>query len=133
MIRTVARAVLAISYAAAGVLHLALPEPFLTIVPPWVPAPEDVVFWTGIAELGGAAAIAQPFSPALRKVGAVGLAAYAVCVFPANIRHFALDLASEGGGLGYAYHAPRMFAQPVIVWLALWSGGVVDWPFRRRR
>ena len=132
MIRLVVRLLLAVFYAAAGYLHLARPEPFLTIMPPWVPMAEAVVFWTGIAELLGAAALLQGVSIPLRRAGAIGLALYAVCVFPANIHHFALDMARPDGGLGLGYHIPRMFAQPTVIWLALWSGGVTDWPFRRR-
>ena len=41
-------------------------------------------------------------------------------------------MAREDGGLGLAYHLPRMVAQPVLVWLALWVGGVTDWPWSRR-
>ena len=132
MIRSASRWLLALFYALAGYLHLVRPEPFLTIMPDWVPAAEAVVWWTGIAELLGAAALAQPWSLDLRKAGAVGLALYAVCVFPANINHFAMNMAREDGGLGLAYHLPRMTAQPVLVWLALWVGGVTDWPQRRR-
>ena len=132
MIRLVVRLLLAVFYAAAGYLHLARPEPFLTIMPLWVPMAEAVVFWTGIAELLGAAVLLQGVSMPLRRVGASGLALYAVCVFPANIHHFALDMARPDGGLGLGYHIPRMFAQPLVIWLTLWSGGVTDWPFRRR-
>ena len=132
MIRVGLRWLLALFYAVAGYLHLVRPDPFLTIMPDWIPAPEAVVWWTGVAELSGAAALAQAWSLKLRKAGAVGLALYAVCVFPANIHHFAIDLAREDGGLGLAYHLPRMTAQPVLVWLALWVGGVTDWPRRRR-
>ncbi len=132
MIRTGLRWLLAVLYGVAGYLHLAAPDPFSSIVPFWVPGPESVVFWTGIAEMLGAVALIQPFSRRLRQAGAWGLAAYALCVFPANINHFALDMDRENGALGLAYHIPRMFAQPVIIWLALWTGGVTDWPFRRR-
>ncbi|MEC7160311.1 MAG: DoxX family protein, partial [Pseudomonadota bacterium] len=117
MIRKVLRWVLAAFYALAGYLHLARPAPFLTIMPDWVPAPEAVVFWTGIAEILGAVALAQWSSLRIRHAGAIGLAAYAVCVFPANIHHFALDMARPDGGLGLGYHLPRMVAQPVFVWL----------------
>ena len=132
MIRKVLRCVLAAFYARAGYLHLARPAPFLTIMPDWVPAPEPVVFWTGIAEILGAVALVQWSSLRIRHAGAIGLAAYAVCVFPANIHHFALDMARPDGGLGLGYHLPRMVAQPLFVWLALWTGGVTDWPWRRR-
>lgn len=132
MIRAILRWVLAAFYAFAGYAHIARPDTFLGIMPQWVPAPEAVVLWTGIAELAGAAALAQPWSAPLRKAGAIGLALYAVCVFPANINHFAMDMARENGGFGLAYHVPRMFAQPLLIWLALWVGGVTDWPLRRR-
>ena len=125
--KAITRALLVALYMAAGVLHIARPLPFLTITPGWVPFPEAVVFWTGMAEIVGAAALAQTFSSVLRRWGGMGLALYAVCVFPANIHHFALDMAKADHGLGLGYHLPRMVAQPVLVWLALWSSGAIDW------
>ena len=126
--RTVLRWVLALLYALAGVLHLLAPHPFLGIMPTWVPAPETVVMLTGVAELAGAAGLLQPWFPALRRAAGWGLALYAVCVFPANIVHFIRDMARPDHGLGLGYHVPRMFLQPVLVWLALWVSGVL--PFR---
>lgn len=131
--RTVARVVLAVLYALAGVLHLALPAPFVGIVPPWVPHPATVVLLTGIAELAGAAGLLQPRSMRLRHAAAWGLAAYALCVWPANVQHMLLDAARPGHGLGLAYHIPRLMAQPVLIWWPLWAAGVLDWPFRPRR
>jgi uncharacterized membrane protein len=133
MIRTGLRWLLALFYGVAGSIHIANPAPFLTIMPPAVPFPEAVVFWTGIAELAGAVALLQPFSPRLRRAGGIGLALYALCVWPANMNHFAMDIARTDSGLGLAYHVPRMIAQPVIIWLALWVSGTTDWPFRHRK
>ena len=133
MIRSILRSILALLYAIAGLLHIVAPHPFMTIMPGRLPFPDAIVFLTGIAELLGAIALAQGWSMQLRKAGAIGLALYAVCVFPANINHFALDMARPDQGLGLAYHVPRMIAQPIVVWWALWVGGVTDWPFRRRR
>lgn len=130
MIRTGLRWLLAVFYFAAGVIHVIKPAPFLTIMPGWVPAPEAVVLWTGVAEILGAIGLVQPISKPLRQAAGWGLALYALCVWPANIHHFALDMAKPGGGLGLAYHVPRMFAQPVITWLALWVGDCL--PLRRR-
>jgi uncharacterized membrane protein len=118
-------------YFLAGVIHLARPAPFLTIMPGWVPLPEAVVLWTGVAEILGAVALVQGVSLPLRRAGGWGLALYALCVWPANINHFAIDMARASGGLGLAYHVPRMIAQPVIIWLALWAGGCL--PLRRSR
>jgi uncharacterized membrane protein len=131
--RSITRAALALFYGVAGGFHLARPTPFLSIMPPWVPEPELVVQVTGWAELAGAAALVQPWSARLRQAGAWGLAAYALCVWPANVQHMLMDFARPDGGLGPAYHVPRMLAQPVLIWAALWAGGVTDWPWRRRR
>lgn len=130
MIRAVLRWVLAVFYFVAGVIHLVAPAPFLTITPAWVPAAEAVVLWTGVAEILGAIGLAQPFSKPLRQAAGWGLAAYALCVWPANINHMMIDLARGDGGLGMGYHVPRMFAQPVIIWLALWVGECL--PLRRK-
>ena len=120
MIRIVLRWLLAALYLLAGVIHLINPAPFLTITPSWVPAPDAVVLLTGVAEILGAIGLVQPFSPQLRRAAGWGLAAYALCVWPANINHFIMDMARADGGLGLGYHVPRMFAQPVIIWLAWW-------------
>ena len=132
MIRTVLRWVLAFFYAYAGYRHIVDPAPFLRIMPGAIPVPEAVVLITGIAELVGAAALIQPFSLRLRQAGGIGLALYALCVWPANVNHMLMDMRSPDGGWGMAYHVPRMIAQPLLMWLALWVGQVIDWPFTRR-
>ena len=121
------RGLLGAAYAAAGVLHLAAPEPFLRITPTWVPHPEAVIALTGLAELAGAAALLQPWSPGLRRAGGIGLALYALCVWPANVNHMLMDLGTDTS-LGWWYHAPRMVLQPVLIWAALWAGEVVRRP-----
>lgn len=132
MIRNALRWLLGVAYAAAGVLHIAAPRPFVAIVPDWVPAPETVVLGTGAAELLGAIGLLQPWSHDLRRAAGRALALYALCVWPANFHHFALDLAKPGQGLGLAYHIPRLLAQPLIMWLALWTSEATDWPFARQ-
>ena len=130
MFRTILLWVLAIFYGVAGYFHLVAPDGFLTIMPDWVPFPKEVVLLTGVAELLGAAGLVQPWFPQIRKAAGTGLALYALCVWPANINHFAMDMARDDGGMGFAYHVPRMIAQPMIIWLALWVSGTTDWPFR---
>jgi len=130
VIKAFVRLLLAAFYAFAGYMHLVRPEPFISIMPSAIPFPDAIIFWTGIAEILGALAIIQPFHLRLRQVGGIGLALYALCVWPANINHFILDMAREDGGLGLAYHVPRMFAQPVIIWLALWVG---EFPLTRQK
>ena len=115
-------------YAAAGAVHLASPDAFLPIVPDWVPRPRDVVLATGACELAGAAGLLVPRT---RRLAGVMLALYAVCVFPANIKHAVehVDVPQLPGS--WWYHGPRLLAQPVIVWWALFCAGVIDWPFAR--
>ncbi|WP_408591518.1 DoxX family protein [Novosphingobium sp.] len=125
MIRSVLRVVLALFYALAGVVHIVAPHPFLLITPGWVPFPELTILLTGIAELAGAVGLLQPWSVPLRRAAGWGLALYAVCVFPANINHFIIDMQRPDHGFGLGYHIPRMFAQPVLVWLALWVADAI--------
>ncbi|MFC0205623.1 DoxX family protein [Novosphingobium soli] len=129
----IARAVLATAYAAAGVLHLAVPGPFVGIVPRFVPAPGTVVALTGVAELAGAAGLVQPWSAPLRRAAAWGLAAYALCVWPANVQHMLLDFARADGGLGLVYHVPRLALQPVLIWWPLRASGITHWPQGRKQ
>ncbi len=131
--RSVLRWLLATFYLLAGIMHLARPAPFLAIMPPWVPWPDQVVALTGLAELAGAIGLVQPWLPRLRAAAGWGLACYALAVWPANFQHFLLDQARSGEGLGLGYHAPRLAAQPLLIWAALWAAAAIDWPFGKRR
>ena len=126
--RAVARWVLSAAYLSAGVLHISIPETFLLITPGWVPHPRDVILATGACEIAGAIGLQVP---RFRRAAGVGLALYAVCVFPANIKHAIDGLPAGQVQLGWWYHAPRLLLQPVIVWWALYAGEVTSWPFRR--
>jgi uncharacterized membrane protein len=130
VIRIIFRWLIAILYFAAGVAHILRPEGFLAITPNWVPFPEQVVFWTGVTEIAGAIGIV---TQRFRYAAAIGLALYALCVWPANINHAVNNIAMGGNTLGPGYHIPRLMLQPVIIWWALWAGGVTDWPFRRKK
>jgi len=69
----------------------------------------------------------------LRWWAGVALAAYAVCVWPANFKH-AID-AVELPYIpdGWLYHGPRLAFQPVLIWWALYCAEIIDWPRRRAR
>jgi uncharacterized membrane protein len=129
--RLILRIVLGAEIGGAGVMHLRAPGPFLSITPDWVPQPEMVIAATGIAEILGATALVAV--PRLRRAAAIGLALYAVCVYPANIKHAADAVSVHGPGAWWPYHAPRLAFQPVIVWWALFAGGLTAWPFGRKR
>lgn len=116
-------------YAAAGVFHIANPQAFLPIVPDWVPAPVPVLVVTGICEIAGAIGL---LTARWRWWAGVMLALYAVCVFPANIKHAIEGINVPPIPNSWWYHGPRLLMQPVLVWWALFCAGVIDWPFERR-
>jgi len=116
-------------YLAAGVAHLALTDKFLQIVPGWVPFARTVVLSTGICEIAGGAALA---GMRFRRLAGIMLALYAVCVFPANIKHAIDGIHLPPVPDSWWYHGPRLAFQPVLVWWALFCSGVIDWPFRPR-
>ena len=129
-LRLILRLVLAAIYVVAGCLHLAATPAFAAIVPPGIPSPRIVVLFTGACEFAGAFGLVVP---ATRRLAGVMLALYALCVWPANIyqalAHVRLPLVPNS----WWYHAPRIAFQPVLIWWALFAGGVVSWPFRPAR
>jgi uncharacterized membrane protein len=122
------RILLTIFYTLAGIAHLRSPGGFLAITPCWVPFPDAVIAFTGIAEIAGAIGL---MIPRVRYAAGAGLALYALFVWPANINHMVNNIPVNGHTASMAYHIPRMMAQPVVIWLALWASGVTNWPFRR--
>lgn len=125
--RTVMRWILAAFFVAAGVARLWAPDQLLAITPSWVPFAPQVIFLAGLFEFAASAAlVTRP----LRRWAGVALALYALCVWPANLKH-----AIDGIDLPYIssswwYHGPRLAMQPVIMWWALYCAEVIDWPCR---
>jgi uncharacterized membrane protein len=120
---------MAIFYLVAGILHIRAPDEFLPIMPDWVPAPREVILFTGACEVVGALAlVTRP----LRWWARVMFALYAACVFPANIKHAFYNVQVPQLPMSGWYHAPRLALQPVIIWWALYCGQVPSWPFARR-
>ena len=127
--RLIMRWIMAVFYLLAGVAHLTLTDKFLPIVPDWVPYPRTVVLLTGICEIAGSIALA---GTRLRRTAAIMLALYAVCVFPANVKHALDDVHLPPVPDSWWYHGPRLALQPALVWWALFCAGVINWPFRAK-
>jgi uncharacterized membrane protein len=134
VIRIGLRWLLALFYLIAGIAHLRSPAGFLAITPDWVPFPAEVVAFTGIAEIAGAIGLLVPHTITswARPAAGIGLALYAICVWPANFNHAINDIPLGGVAASWWYHAVRLPAQPLIIWLALWVGEVTNWPFRKQ-
>ena len=126
--RSALRIALSALYGVAGALHLAAPSGFVSIVPDFVPSPHLVVLATGLCELAGVLGLCIP---SLRKAAGIGLALYAICVFPANLKHAFDHIDIPGLPSSWWYHAPRLALQLVLVWAALYASGALSWPFSR--
>jgi uncharacterized membrane protein len=128
--RAILRWVLAAFYVAAGIAHLWVPEKLLLIMPGWVPFPTQVIMLTGVFELvASTALVTKP----LRWWAGVAMALYALCVWPANFKHAIDGIEMPLIGNSWWYHGPRLAFQPVIIWWALYSAEVIDWPWRRAK
>jgi uncharacterized membrane protein len=130
VLRIVLRLLLSAVYAVAGVAHLAAPDRFLPIVPEWVPYPRQTVLLTGACEIAGAVGL---LTEDWRRLAGWMLALYAICVFPANVKHAVETVHLPPIPDNWWYHGPRLAFQPVFVWWALFAGGVIGWPFLRSR
>jgi len=103
--RRIGRWALAIFYAAAGVAHFLFTDAMVRIVPAWVPwDAREVVLTTGAAELICAAAL---MTRKWRLAAGWALALYALCVWPANVKHAMIDLAWLGGSGTGLFRATR--------------------------
>ena len=67
-------------------MHFVIPRTYRKIMPPYVPAPEAMVYASGVAEIAGGAGLMLPRH---RRPAGWWLIATLVAVFPANL-HMAL-------------------------------------------
>ncbi len=82
MRRIFSLAALALFFGLAGLNHFWNPQPYLAMMPPYLPFHEALNFISGTAEIAGALGL---LIPALRRAAAWGLMALLIAVFPANI------------------------------------------------
>jgi uncharacterized membrane protein len=92
-VRAVLRAVLGVAMIGIGVVHFVQPEPFVRIVPSWLPAPLVLVWVSGVFEVLGGVGL---FVPRARRVAGLGLCALYVAVFPANVNMAVNHLTFDG-------------------------------------
>jgi uncharacterized membrane protein len=71
----------------AGVMHFVIPKTYKRIVPPYLPAPDLVVYASGVAEAAGGLGL---MIPSKRRRAGWLLIATMLAVFPANL-HMALN------------------------------------------
>lgn len=74
---------LAAILAVNGVLHFVIPKPYASIVPKPLPYKRELVYASGVVELGCAAMLTQPRT---RRLGGLLSFGLLLAVFPANIQ-----------------------------------------------
>jgi uncharacterized membrane protein len=101
----------------AGTLHFVQTEPFVRIVPGFLPAPAALVYISGVIEilLGIGLLI-----PATQKLSAWGLVALFIAIYPANLNMAFNDIHLEGVPNGWWFQAIRLPLQFVLIAWAYW-------------
>ncbi|PYY53755.1 hypothetical protein DEJ17_14995 [Curtobacterium sp. MCSS17_011] len=119
--RSVFRVLLGLALVVAGTSHLTFArKEFTAQVPDFVPLDDDAtVLASGVAEITLGSALALAPKPARRFVGSVAALFFTV-IFPGNLsqwvnRRDAFGLDSD------EKRFVRLFGQPVLIALALWS------------
>jgi uncharacterized membrane protein len=100
----------AVFYMVAGTLHFVIPNQYMRIMPPYIPAHLAMVYISGAAEIAGGAGL---LIPPLRRAAAWGLVALLIAVFPANV--YMAQIAPAFSWILWA----RLALQPVLIWWVL--------------
>lgn len=115
-LRRIALLGLAVVYPVAGVMHFVVPEVYLGIMPPALPAPLLLVYLSGAAEILLGLAV---LVPRLRPWAGWGLVALLAAIFPANV-HMALN-AEAYAPIPAAALWLRLPLQAVLMAWAVWA------------
>ncbi|GMU53585.1 MAG: membrane protein [Candidatus Xenobia bacterium] len=116
-LRGLVRLALAMFFVSIGWLHLVRPEPFLQIMPPYLPWHMELVLLSGVCEILGGVGL---LIPRLARKAAWGLVALLVAVFPANV-YMATDHIQVNGFPPEPWMAwARLPFQAVFIALCLW-------------
>jgi uncharacterized membrane protein len=99
----------------AGTMHFVIPKVYQRIMPPYIPAPEAMVYASGVAEIAGGAGLM--LAPTRRRAGQL-LIATMIAVFPANV-HMAQnpDKFSDVPGGEQALRARLPLQAVFIAWI----------------
>ncbi len=89
---------LAVLLGVSGVLHFAIPKPYTSIVPKPLPYKRELVYASGVVEMGCAAMLTQQRTRPLGGLLSFGLL---LAVFPANVQMMITVVRSKKSPLWY--------------------------------
>lgn len=113
--RMIGRAIVFVWFFLGGIGHFVLTKTFVSVVPPYVPFPLEMVYVTGVCEIAGALALLHK---PLRQIAGWCLIALAICVTPVHIQM--LIESDKYQSLGPVVLWVRLAIQPVLIW-GIWS------------
>lgn len=120
-VKSAVRVFVAVAMTAIGVGHFVNPEPFVKIVPAWLPAPLALVYVSGVFEVLGGVGLLVPRA---RVAAAWGLVALYVAVFPANINMAVNEIQLGDSPMPVWAMWARLPFQLVFVAIAIWLARV---------
>ena len=106
-------------YVVAGILHFVVPELYVQIIPPILPAPLALVYLSGVAEIAVGIGV---LIPRTRRYAAWATIALLVAIFPANVYMATSMVAIDGigGDPSAAVRWGRLPLQGVLILWAYW-------------
>jgi uncharacterized membrane protein len=107
----------ALFYVIAGGMHFIRPEPYLRIMPPFLPWPSQLVAISGAFEILGGLGLL--FAPS-RRMAAWGLVALLVAVFPANVYMATSPVQTGTSSISPLLRWGRLPLQALLIWWVLW-------------
>jgi uncharacterized membrane protein len=110
--------VAAVLYIGAGSLHFIRPEPYLRIVPPYVPWHAAMVRISGAFEILGGLGL---LLPATRRAAAWGLVALLIAVFPANLYMAMYPVDAGAAAIAPVLRWGRLPLQALLIWWLVWG------------
>lgn len=117
IVKQVLKVLLAVFMITAGVLHFTMPDPFVKIVPDYLPYHLELVYISGFFEiLGGVGLLLPPVS----RAAAWGLIALFIAVFPANINMAVNQIHLNGVPDSPWLYWGRLPLQAVLIAWAWW-------------
>ncbi|MUL37681.1 DoxX family protein [Gloeocapsopsis dulcis] len=111
------RVILAVSIIVVGLLHFAVPDIFVSIVPSFLPYPLGLVYISGVFEILGGIGL---LVPTVSRAAAWGLIALFIAVFPANINMAINHIHIDGIPDSPWFQVIRLPLQGVLLAWAWW-------------